>query len=276
MGFDALGHYFQSGWATLLGGAAFNWTSVAALFNLVTLIDIILVVLVLWWLWQKIKGTALAGLSGKVVGLLIVIFLAKLLGFLALFYIAFAGLIMLLIAASVIYQSDFRKIIEGEGGVAASARRHLASGEYDARTFITELAEAVTLLSKSKIPSLIVIKTDLSLAKLTETGTALNTPFNKDFVWDVFAHRSKLSAGAMIVKRGIIVSAGSTLTASAPKRFVFSPTNAAIQQTATQYDAVVIITYKDKEEVSVLCGKATYTKLAPKNLHRILKTILLD
>jgi hypothetical protein len=49
----------------------------------------------------------------------------------------------------------------------------------------------------------------------------------------------------------------------------------AIQQTALDYAALVIVTYKDKEDVSVLYKKSSYAKLAAKNLDRVLKTILL-
>ena len=117
--------------------------------------------------------------------------------------------------------------------------------------------------------------TDLPLNKLAEKGTYLYTPFSKEFVLDVFSHRSKLSAGAMLVDNGTIIAAGSTLTTNVPKRFSFSLNNTAIQHVAAQYEAVVIITYKDKEDVSVVHKKSSYTKLAPKNLDRVLKTILL-
>ena len=274
MGFDAIAHYFTSGGQALMGEAALNWSSVTSLLNLATLLDVLLVLGLLGWVYQKIKGTALARMLPKVALVLLLMFLAKLFGLLALFYVTFAGLIILLIATAIIYTADFRKIIAGDL-LNKLSRKNLADGEYDAKKFVSELSDAVALLAKSKTASLMVIKTDLPLGKVNETGTHLYTPFSKEFVWDVFSHRSKLSSGAMIVDKGVIVVAGSTLSTHAPKRFVFSPTNAAILHMATNYDAIVIITYKDKEEVSVLHKKSAYTKLAVKNIDRVLKNILL-
>ena len=275
MGFDAIAHYLESGWQALTGEAVFNWASIVSLFNLTTLIDILLVLALLWWVWRKIKGTALARMLPKLTGVLVVMFLAKLLGFIALFYAALAGLIVLLIAIGIIYHQDFRKVIEGDLSYSNLARKNIANGDYDIKKFVTELSDTVISLAKSKTSALIVVKTDVALGKLAESGTYLYTPFTKEFVWDVFSHRSKLSAGAMIVDNGVIVAVGSTLTTIAPKRFLFNVTNTAIQHTATQYDALVIITYKDKEDVSVLHKKSAYTKLSTKNLDRVLKSILL-
>ncbi|MFA5967113.1 MAG: diadenylate cyclase [Patescibacteria group bacterium] len=275
MGFDVIAHYLESGWQALMGEAALNWVSLASVLNLAALIDIILVVLLLWWVWSKVKNTPASRMLLRVLGILPIMFLAKLFGLAALFYISAIGFVVMVIALGVIYQQDFRNILDGKTSYARLARKNLTSGEYNAKKFLTELTDAVTLLAKSKIPSLIIVKTDLPLDKLAEKGTYLCTPFSKEFVWDIFSHRSKLSAGAMLVDNGVIVAAGSTLTTNAPKRFSFNLSNAAIQQVAAQYEAIIIITHKDKEDVSVLHRKSSYAKLAPKNLDRVLKTILL-
>ena len=275
MGFDALAHYLESGWQALVGEVSLNWSGITSLLNLATVIDILLVLILLWWVWKKIKGTSLARMLPKVTGVLLLMFLAKLFGLLAIFYAMFAGLIILLIITGIIYQQDFKKILDGDQSYNSLTRKNLSNGDYDVKRFLTELSDAAVALAKSKTSALIVVKTDLPLTKLAESGTYLCTPFDKEFVWDVFSHRSKLSAGAMIVDKGVIVAAGSTLTANAPKRFVFSLNNVAIQQAAAVYEALVIITYKDKEDISVLHKNSSYAKLASKNLDRILKAILL-
>lgn len=275
MGFDAVEYYLRSGWQALVGEATFNWASVVAVFNLTTVIDILLVVLIFWWIWRKVKATALNRLLPKIILILFFMFISKLLGLLAVFYVMSAGLVILLIAAGVIYTPDFKKILEGNLDYQQLARKNVLPGEYNAKKFLTELSDAVVLLAKSKIPALLVIKTDLPMGKLVDNGTALYTPFSKEFVWDVFSHRSKLSTGAIVVDKGIIVAAGSTLTLAHPKRFLFNTTNAAIKQAATQYEALVIITYKDREDISLLHKNGAYAKLSTNNLDRILKTILL-
>lgn len=258
-----------------MGQASFNLSGLASLFNLVTALDIIFLLLLLWWVWWKIRGTALLGLLPKLAVILIIMFIGKLLGFIAVFYAAGALLVMILIASGVIYSQDFKKLLDGNLSYSALTKRSLMSGNYNAKRFLTELSDTVTSLARSKIPALLVVRTDEPLGKLAATGTPLGSPFDKDFVLDVFSHRSKLSAGAMIVDSGVIVAAGSTLTATAPKRFVFNLTNPMIQQAAKNYDALIIITHKDKENISLLHKSGAYTKLTPRNLDRILKPILL-
>lgn len=275
MGFDALAHYFQSGWQEQIAEAVFNWTSVVDAFNLTTLIDILLVAVILYWAWKKVKNTALKKLLPKIVLILFLMFASKLIGLLAVFYAISAGLVIMLISAGVIYTPDFKKIFEGDLGHEQLARKNILPGEYNAKRFLTELSDAVVLLAKSKIASLIVIKTDLPIEKLINNGTALYAPFTKEFVCDIFSHRSKLSAGAMIIDRGVVVSAGSTLTMATPKRFVFTSSNPTIKQTATKYDTLVVITYKDRQTVSLLHKDSVYAKISTANLDRILKTILL-
>jgi len=275
MGFDALEYYFQSGWQALTGEAALNWTGIVSLLNLTTLIDVVLVLVLLWWVWTKIRGTSLAPMLRKIAAVLLLMFAAKLFGFLAFFYATFAGLIVLLIALGVIYHQDFKKILDSGLSYGNLARKSTLSGDYNVKRFLSELSDTVVSLARSKISALIVVKTETPLGKLADSGTPLYTPFSKEFVWDVFSHRSKLSAGAMIVDNGVIVAGGSTLTVHAPKRFIFNLNNIAIRQAAMAYAALVIITYKDKEEISVLHKNSAYAKLSPKNLDRVLKTILL-
>ena len=275
MGFDAIQYYFESGWQALMGQATFNLMGLASLFNLVTVLDIILVLLLMWWLWWKIRGTALLGLIPKLTGILIILFISKLLGFLAVFYMTSAGLVVVLIAAGIIYNQDFKKIFDGDSHYSRLAKRSILDGNYDAKRFFTELSDTVVTLARTKTSALLVIKTDESLGKLAATGTPLGSPFTKEFVLDVFSHRSKLAAGAMIIDNGVIVAAGSTLSTTPPKRFMFSLTNPAVQQAAKNHDALIIVTHKDKEEISLLHKSGIYTKLTPRNLDRVLKPILL-
>lgn len=276
MGFDALEHYFSSGWQALSGQANFSWSGIAEIFNLTTLLDILIVLLVLWWLWNKIKRTALSGMIPKIGIVLLVMFLAKLLGLIAVFYTAFVGLLVMLISIGVIYHQDLKKLWDSELAYAVIAKKSVMNGEYDAKKFLSELSETVLTLAKSRTPALLVVRTDIPLNKLIIGSTPLYAPFSKEFVWDIFAHRSKLSSGAMIIDRGIVIAAGSTLSKNAPKRFLFNLNNSAISAAARDHDALIIITHKDKEDISLLHKDSSYTKLSPNNLDRILKTILSD
>lgn len=275
MGIDAIQHYFSSGWQALSGQASFGWSGIAEMFNLITLLDILIVLLILWWVWNKIKHTAVVGMIPKIGIVLLVMFLAKLFGLIAVFYTAFVGLLIMLISIGVIYHQDLKKLWDSELAYAVIAKKSVMNGEYDAKKFLSELSETVITLAKSHTPALLVIRMGAPLNKLIVNTTPLYAPFSKEFVWDIFAHRSKMSAGAMIIDHGVVIAAGSTLTTTAPKRFLFNLNNSAILTVAKEYDALIIITNKDKDDIALLYKDSNYTKLSPNNLDRMLKTILL-
>ena len=276
MGFDAIQHYFSSGWAALSGQANFSWSSITDTLNLTVALDIVFVLLLLWWVWRKIRHTALAGMVPKVGLVLLVMFLAKLFGLIAVFYAAFAGLLVLLISIGAIYHQDLKKLWDSELAYAVIAKKHVMNGQYDVKKFLNELSDTVVTLAKTQTPALLVIRTDLPVSKLIANGTHLYAPFSKEFVLDIFCHRSTLSAGAMLIDQGVVIAAGSHLANNVPKRFLFSLNNSAIRDAANKYDALIIITHKDREDISLLHKTSSYTKLSSINLDRILKTILLN
>jgi DNA integrity scanning protein DisA with diadenylate cyclase activity len=267
--------YFVDGYRLLIEHARLFVDNLASVFNLVTLLDLFLVVVLIGWLWLKVRHTALARVIPNFVVLLLVFVISKALGLIALSIVTLALMVVLLVAAILIYSSDLQKIVEG----AFISQRTLTIvktlSDADINDFIRDLADTVAILARSQIPSLLVVRVTKPISRLVEQGTPLHTPFSRDFVIDTFSHRSKLSAGAMIIDRGTIVGAGSTLTIASPKRFPFTLDNPAIRQTATHWEALVIITSKSGDTVSLLHKNNAYTKLAVGSLERVLKSILL-
>ncbi|MBN2585232.1 diadenylate cyclase [Patescibacteria group bacterium] len=275
MSSEAIQGYFVDGYGLLLEHAQLSIANLASVFNLVTILDILLVLGIVSWLWLKIRHTALArGLPNFIV-LLLLFVISKMLGLVAISILSLALMVVLLVAAILIYSSDLQKIVEGAFISQRAVGRIKTLSDADANEFIRELSDTVGALAKLQIPSLLVVRVTKPVSRLIEQGMPLQAPFNRDFVIDTFSHRSKLSAGAMIVDRGLIVAAGSTLTVTSPKRFPFSLDNPAIRQTATHWEALVIITSKGTDTVSLLHKNNTYAKLATGSLERVLKSVLL-
>lgn len=267
--------YFVDGYRLLIEHAHLSIDSLASVFNLVTLVDILVVVALLGWLWLKIRRTALVRVIPNFIVLLLFFVISQLFGLIAVSALSVALMVVLLVAAVLVYGSDLQKIVEGAfvSQRALTKVKHL--GDADASDFIRDLADTVAVLAKTQTPSLLVVRVTKPISRLVEQGTPLHTPFNRDFVIDTFTHRSKLSAGAMIVDSGVIIAAGSTLTSASPKRFPFSLDNPAIRQAAVHWEALAIITSKGNDTVSLLHKNNAYTKLAIGSLERVLKSILL-
>ncbi|MEA1910010.1 MAG: diadenylate cyclase [Patescibacteria group bacterium] len=274
MGFEETQLYLASGWRDFINQVIFNWQSVLDVFSLGTFIDLVLVITLLWWLWRQLKSKAIMTPIIKLVVWLGFAVFAKILGLSALFYVMVVVWVMMIIMIAINYQQDIRKLLDDSFGYKLATKQAILSSDFHAGRFINELVSTVMLLAKSKIPSVLVIRTTEPLSRLISTGIQLNTPFKQDLILDIFSRRSKLSSGAMLVDRGLIMAAGATLIIPAPKRFSFTVRNIALQEVARRYHALVVITYKDREEVSVLHGENSYAKLSVKNLDRVLKNIL--
>ncbi|MFA5270137.1 MAG: diadenylate cyclase [Patescibacteria group bacterium] len=272
---ESITGYFVDGYRLLMEHAQLSVDNLASVFNLVTVLDILLVLGIVSWLWIKIRHTALARAIPNFVILLLIFVISKMLGLVAVSILSLALMVVLLVAAILIYSPDLQKVVEGAFISQRTVGRIKTLSDADVNEFIRDLSDTIGALAKLQIPSLIVVRVTKPVSRLIEQGTSLHTPFNRDFVIDTFSHRSKLSSGAMIVDRGLIVAAGSTLTVASPKRFPFTLDNPAIRQAATHWEALAIITSKNTDTVSLLHKNNTYAKLATGSLERVLKSILL-
>ena len=275
MSAEAIQGYFVDGYRLLIEHAQISINNLSSVSNLVTVLDILLVLCIVSWLWVKIRHTALSRALPNFIILLLLFVVSKLLGLAAVAILSLGLMIVLLVAAILIYGTDLQKIVEGAFISQRAVDRIKTLSDADVNEFIRELSDTVGILAKLHIPSLLVVRVTKPVSRLIEQGTSLYTPFDRDFVIDTFSHRSKLSAGAMIIDRGLIVAAGSTLTVQSPKRFPFNLANPAIRQATTHWEALAIITSKGTDTVSLLYKNNTYAKLAPGSLERVLKSILL-
>jgi DNA integrity scanning protein DisA with diadenylate cyclase activity len=276
MSLEAIQKYFSDGYRLLVEHAQISVDNLASVFNLVTILDILIVVALVGWLWLKIRHTALVRVLPNFVVLLLLFVVSKMFGLVAVSILSLALMVVVLVAAILIYSPDLQKIVEGAFVSQRTLMKVKTLGDADVNDFIRNLTDTVAVLARTQTPSLLVVRVTKPVSRLVERGTSLHTPFNRDFVIDTFSHRSKLSSGAMIIDNGLIVGAGSTLTTVSPKRFPFTLDNPAVRQAAIHWEALVIITSKVNDTVSLLHKNNAYTKLAIGSLERVLKSILLS
>lgn len=269
-------NYFTDGYQLLSHQLQLSLSNFSSTLNLINILDIALVAIIFWWIWTKIRRTVLTKTIPSFMGLLLIILFSKLFGFIALFYVSLILILIILMTSVLLYNQELQRILENtlDGGRQKNKVRPL--GHYELGNFVKELTDTVTILAKSKTPSVLVIRTTKPVVGLTENGTSLRTPFNKEFVLDVFSRKSKLSSGAIVVDNSMIVAVGSTLMATTPKNFVFNLTNPALKQAALHWGAIVIITYRNTDNISLLYKDHSYSKLVLSNLERVVKNILIS
>ena len=257
---DLIKEYFVIGYKLLLDQINLSFSEIYKTFNLVVVLDIVLLFGLFYWIWSKIRGTSLTKVLPGLFGILILILTSKILGLLAFFYALIFLFIVLLVASVLIYGQELQKIVEFSASNSKRQDKIRLLDRHEINNFIKDLTNTIILLSKYKISSLLVIKTNKPVGRLIDNGTALKAPFSKGLVVDIFSHRSGLSSGAIIVDNGTVVAVGSTLTDSDPKKFTFSLSNPVLKQVALHWDAIVIVTYKNNDYISLLHRDNSYSK----------------
>lgn len=276
MSTELIKNYFVSGYHILVEQIKLYADYLVLQLTLPVVIELIILVAILAWIGFRIKNTTLVRLVPKLILFAVLLLVSNFLGFLAVFYLLAVLLVIFLIASMNIYQQDIRQIVEN---LFISRRVWNKVQPLDQRElsgFAKDLSDVVGLLAKSHIPSMLIIKTSKSLQRLAETGMPINAPFRKDLILEIFSHRSNLSSGAMVIDNGIIQAIGANLTPLSNKKLQFGLSNPVIKQIACNFNALVIITHKDGDNLSLLHGENVYSKLAPSSLDRVLKNIFLS
>lgn len=276
MNLQLIKNYFISGYHILGSQIKLYADYLSAQLTLPVIIELIVLIIILAWLGSKIKNTALVQVVPKLILFAALILISNFLGFLAVFYLLSALLIIFLVASINIYQSDIRQIVENLFISRRSWHKLQPLDQRELSGFAKDLSDIVGVLAKSHIAALLIIKVTKSLQRLTETGMPMNAPFRKDLVLEIFSHRSNLSNGAMIIDNGIITAVGANLTPLANKRSLLNLAHPVIKQVANNFNALVIITHKEDDNISLVHGENVYSKLAPGSLDRVLKNIFLS
>ena len=129
------------------------------------------------------------------------------------------GAVVGLLALVVIFQPELRRGLERIGRVgslgwvfAPSGAAGLAEGM--ART----LARTAAALSANRTGALIVIERETGLEDTAETGVMLHADLSEELLASIFARRTALHDGAVIVRAGRILAAGAVLPLSETSR----------------------------------------------------------
>ncbi|MFA5009727.1 MAG: diadenylate cyclase [Patescibacteria group bacterium] len=254
--------------------AGLFWSGLISQFSLTGLLDLILVAALLWWLYRRLRRSELIGILPRIFILLIIILVARILGFWALFYVGGALFIITLLALSALYAPEIKQVLITDLKLDHHPRatiRNVSTADY--QTAIKTLVEALAVLTRAHKPALIVIKRDKPLTRLVDNGTKMNSPLRADLLIDFFANGSVLGKGAAIIDGNKIIGAGSTLFRT-NARILFNPTHPMIQRAARELNAVIIIATKTTSDINVVAGDNTYKNLNLADLSKLLQNIL--
>ena len=143
----------------------------------------------------------------------------------------------------------------GAGGLFVRRRDASVSAE-TANEAISILAQAATILSRSRIGGLIVLEQSTGLQEYVESGTALGARLSIELLLTIFTPRTPLHDGAVIVRSATIEAAGCFLPLSETTiadRHLGTRHRAALGL-SEQTDAVVLVISEQTGNISVARG----------------------
>ena len=219
------------------------------------LLDIALTALLFYGLFSLIQGTRAVRLVIGAIVLYGVYAMAQLLDLRLLSGILQTGAVVGLLALVVIFQPELRRALERIGRVGSMGWAFAPSGAAGlAESVARTLSRTAFLLSGTRTGALIVIERETGLEDAAETGVMLHADLSEELLASIFAPRTALHDGAVIIRAGRVLAAGAVLPLSeisVDRERTGTRHRAAIGITE-QTDAVVIVVSEETGSVSLV------------------------
>ncbi|MGZ8563742.1 MAG: diadenylate cyclase CdaA, partial [Candidatus Limnocylindria bacterium] len=222
--------------------------------NPTSVIDIGITALLIYWLFSLIRGTRAVRLVIGVSVLIVVYALAVAINLVLLTRILQGGAVVGLFALVVVFQPELRRALERIGRVGSFAWL-LSPAESRASNHVAiEVARAASGMSADGHGALIVIERETGLEEVAETGVMLHSDVSDDLLRTIFAPRTPLHDGAVIIRGDSILAAGALLPLAETTIHTerFGTRHRAALGIAEQTDAIVVVVSEENGQISLV------------------------
>jgi len=244
--------------------------------RLTTILDIGITALLIYWLFKLIRGTRAVRLVIGVSVLIVVYVLAVAIGLPLLTAILQGAAVVGLFALVVIFQPELRRALERIGRVGSFAWLLSPADSRAVDHVAEEVARAAANLSSEGHGALIVFERETGLEEIAETGVMVHGDVSSDLIRTIFAPRTALHDGAVIIRGETILAAGALLplaetTVHAER---FGTRHRAALGIAEQTDAVVIVVSEENQQISLVERTRIVRNLNEAQLARAIRNLL--
>jgi diadenylate cyclase len=234
--------------------------------------DIVLVAFGIYWLLMRIKGTRAAQMALGLLMLVLVWRLSDLFGLATLGFLLDNFLSSGLLILIVIFQADIRRALSRVGrGLFAAARTE------DPHT-IEEIVRAAQMLVQRRIGALVALERHVQLDEFVEAGTRIDAELSRDLLVSLFQPHSPLHDGAVLVRRGRVISAGCILplTLRGELSAALGTRHRAALGLTEETDAIVVVVSEESARMSLVVGGEIHEDLDAPRLRRALLALTSD
>jgi len=227
------------------------------------ILDILILCALIYYILRWIRHTHAWALLKGIVMVVLVALVAYLFDLVTVIWMVQNAFAMGLIALVILFQPELRKALEQLGrGVGLSGLSGFQGLKLDhkggiAAQSLGDIVSAVTSMASKRTGALICLERDVTLADIAQTGVLIDAIVSKPLIMNVFVDKAPLHDGAMIIRRGRIVSAACILplTSEEVDQELGTRHRAAIGVSEIS-DAIVIVASEETGAISVaLKGK---------------------
>jgi diadenylate cyclase len=244
-------------------------------FRIWDIVDILLVTVIIYFAIQLMRRSSAFSVMKGIIVLVLVLVLSGMLDLHTLNFLLYSTLQVGVLAAIVLFQPEFRKVL-GQMGTTAN----LPIGRGEASTLekcIANTVEACRDLSWQRQGALIVLERRDPLDDYVETGTVIDAAVSADLLKNIFYPKAPLHDGAVIIRGGRVTGAGCMLPLTSNQhlnRDLGMRHRAGIGMSENS-DAVVVIVSEETGSMSAAVGGMLKRHLAPETLEKLLRLELM-
>src|SRR6188474_1835653 len=229
-------------------------SSILAQIDLTAIVDIGITALLIYWLFSLIRGTRAVRLVIGVSVLVVVYALAVAFDLRLLTQILQGGAVVGLFAVVVVFQPELRRALERIGRVGSFGWLLSPAESRTVGHVAAEVAKAAAGLSTDGHGALIVLERETGLEEVAETGVMIHGDVSADLLRTIFAPRTALHDGAVIIRGDTILAAGvllplAEMTVQAER---FGTRHRAALGIAEQTDAIVVVVSEENGQISLV------------------------
>ncbi len=236
-------------------------------------LDILLVAFVLFWVLYLVRGTrAVPLLRGLVILIIVVTLLSGLINLPAFGWLTQQVLPALLVAIPVVFQQELRRALERLGRAGSLFGRTTGNRAMLEQT-LAAIAQACPILSERRHGALIVLERETGLQELADSGVMLDAVTTPELLTNIFDPHTTLHDGAIVIRRGRILSAACVLplsTAFLADRQLGLRHRAALGVTE-ESDAIAVVVSEERGSVAIAHNGRIIRNLDVKRLEVVLQ-----
>jgi uncharacterized protein (TIGR00159 family) len=245
--------------------------------NWSTLLDVAAVALIFYWLLTVVQGTrAVQLVRGIIILWLASALLSTVFQLSTLTWLIRNSGLALLVAIPIIFQPELRRALEQLGRTGSWLNRvGLVGGRKPVEAMVEEVAAASGLLARQKHGALFVLERQTGLQDYANLGVPIDAEVSRQLLATIFYPNSPMHDGAVIIRNGRIVAAGTVLplTDNVTTPGQYGTRHRAALGISEFSDAIAVVVSEERGTISVAANGRLVSNLSQERLQKLLLDI---